>query len=667
MPASPKTLKAHYGLPARYPSYGRRCHSQRRILFLVSIMLLISSGSMIVFHITSPFSRSSPSCLQQHDAASSSTSDCAPAYRSSRWRAEGKQSRIEPLSDEDQEYYYLLHNPERNSDNNRLFKNHDRPRAALPHLDDKGVPGFDQPKQQQQLSTPAPAQPPVPAPEQPGQPAQSVSPQSMEEHQAPAPPTAHLQGQDTDSNIIGKEQTEGSTNVENTESPHFINDSDNDNNNSDGHDSTPQEYSEDDGQEPGHENQHLSGLTSVDNDGTGNADDNDHDLDPEAEPIPIPFEDTLESISDDDNDDDDDGGETKYLTYLPYAGITNQFYGMLRGMEVAKATGRTLIIPPITASSHDKSKQNQPWSKFLDLDRFTALTGIRVVEFHQLRDQELAEMSSLQCGITCGFGSKRDIDFTAKGFLKQWKFDLTLTPLSQDANKLQDVASLLRAKKEDRYLCISNTYKIAVKDKKEWERFGQHLHFTQDLEEFVQSFLDKNLGLPDRSGQDGEDGEASEGKRSGYIAIHARRGDFFQYCSSSFPGEKFKHCFPSTDEFAERVDQIQTRLNPSLSSSSSSSSSFTSDSDGLQDMLPVFVATNERRPEELKRFADLGWQYLDHDAMGTVDALGIFGPMMVDQVFMAHAQVLVGVRMSTFSRVGALRQQDWHQRTVEYM
>ncbi|KAG0216255.1 hypothetical protein BGX28_004620 [Mortierella sp. GBA30] len=353
----------------------------------------------------------------------------------------------------------------------------------------------------------------------------------------------------------------------------------------------------------------------------------------------LPFQATLDQ---DDN--------VQYVTYLPYAGITNQFYGMLRGMEVAKALGRTLIVPPITASSHDKSKQNQPWSKFLDLDRFQELTGAKVIEFHKLRDADLTKYNELQCGITCGFGSKRTIDFTAKGFLKQWRFNVTLSPLQIDATKLETITKVLAPYRRDKVICISNTYKISVQDKSEWERFGQHLYFTPELENFVQDFLDKNLIKPEPV-YDPKLGKAIVPMQK-YIAIHARRGDFAQYCESNFAGPKMIHCLPSTEQFAERIDKIQSKQNPSGS---------------LQEIMPVFVATNERRPEELKKFADLGWRYLDHDQMGTAEKLGVFGPMMVDQVFMAHAQALVGIQMSTFSRVGALRQRDWHKRQMEYL
>ncbi|KAF9105930.1 hypothetical protein BGX27_009394 [Mortierella sp. AM989] len=552
MPASPKTPKYTFGLPAGHIPLGRRCHGQRRFLYLFTLILLVSSGSMIVLHITtSSFPRSGSSSCEAF--SSSSSGDCPVASRS-RWRPDRE------------EYTNDKANPSYGT--NSPFKNHDRPRAALPRPADNPV---NDRQDKLDLSRPAPPVVPPIVPQQEN--VQETKEQySVEHNDAPESPLSNL------------------TNGENSE------------------ESMKDEEGE---EEEGDEEQTIA----------------------------LPFEDTL------DNQD-----STKYLTYLPYAGITNQFYGILRGMEVAKALGRTLIIPPITASSHDKSKQNQPWSRFLDLAKFSELTGTNVIEFHQLRDVERAELNTLKCGITCGFGSKRTIDFTAKGFLKQWKFDVTLNPLQTDATKLETITELLRSQNEEKFLCISNTYKIVVKNKSEWERFGQHLHFTEELESFVQEFLAQNIVKPD-SEEDPKTKQLTVPEYQ-YLAIHVRRGDFAAYCESNFPGPRLVHCFPTTEQIAERIDAVQKKLNPTMDPSK---------------ILPVFVATNERRPEELKKFAELGWRFLDHDQIGTVEKLGTFGPMMVDQVFMAHAQGLVGIQMSTFSRVGGLRQRDWHSREVEYM
>ncbi|CAO3572183.1 unnamed protein product [Mortierella alpina] len=351
--------------------------------------------------------------------------------------------------------------------------------------------------------------------------------------------------------------------------------------------------------------------------------------------------------------------DTRYLTYLPFAGISNQFYGMIRSMEVAQGLNRTLILPPITSSIHDKSGQNQPWSRYLDLERLMDLQQIKVIELHQLRDQHQAKHELLQCHITCGFGSRRGVDHTAQKFLDQWKFNLTTTPFLDDNDDDKTLGTIVsglseRPLRDRKFLCISNGFRIAMDGRKEWPDFGQHLHFTDELETFVQQILDEIL---DDKTDDGIHTVVSSivgrtPRRHRYMVVHARRGDFLSYCFGRFTDKELEQCQPSTDALAARVSGEQARLNPSLD---------------LSKNLPVLVTTNEQRAEELQHFADLGWQVLNHDKLRTVQTLGVFGPMMADQVLMAHADVLISSRFSTFSRIGAQRQRAWHGHLDEYM
>ncbi|KAF9946374.1 hypothetical protein BGZ72_000379 [Mortierella alpina] len=349
---------------------------------------------------------------------------------------------------------------------------------------------------------------------------------------------------------------------------------------------------------------------------------------------------------------------TRYLTYLPFAGISNHFYSMIRSMEVARALNRTLIIPPITSSVHDKSGKNQPWSRFLDLDRLMDLQQTKVIELHQLKPQYRIEHEVLQCHITCGFGSRRTLDHTARRFLEQWRFNLSTTPFlyEQDDDTLLEtiVSGLLEEPLRNRkFLCISNGFRIHIEGGKEWPHFGQHLHFTDELETFVQHILDEMLDdQDDDTGLVVNSRESTPSHHHRYIVVHARRGDFLSYCVHRFTGEELEQCQPSTEALAARVTREQAKLNPTLDPSKD---------------LPVLVTTNELREEELKHFSDLGWHLLDHKRLRTVETLGVFGPMMADQVLLAHAEVLISSRFSTFSRIGAKRQKDWHRHAVEYM
>jgi hypothetical protein len=64
--------------------------------------------------------------------------------------------------------------------------------------------------------------------------------------------------------------------------------------------------------------------------------------------------------------------EVRFLVILPYEGISNQINGIIRGFELAKRLGRTLVIPPIIRSQHepDSCPEMEDWRDFIKFDRF---------------------------------------------------------------------------------------------------------------------------------------------------------------------------------------------------------------------------------------------------------------------------------------------------------
>jgi hypothetical protein len=598
----------------------------------------------------------------------------------------------------------------------------------------------------------------------------------------------------------------------------------------------------------------------------------------------------------------------RYFTYMPYAGISNQFYGMLRAMSIARALDRTLILPPITSSSHDKSRQNQAWSEFFDLNEFRRRTGLKVVEYQDLRDRgsfrgptgvlespssvgaswippwvreasagetkaTLADKRggkryqhnlgtgtstvdmTLPCHVTCGFGSKRNLDFTAKAFIRQWGFQYKKEMLPKSSptassstppgslpignepiDQSRDFDRIVQALQDDSLrgeglLCISNTYKIQISpttipasllvDSIEWHEFGQHLLFQPRLTQFVDEFLVRTFGeRPGERAKYGNDtfwisslplsgpwtmpvpepllvpsqaptqpqidspqlqlpsqplandvdnipppsslqsGVPTDSRVSvsyaatvdltpwpplrpliqhTFFMIHVRRGDFESYCKKEYKDGRFDQCLPSNEAYSRVINELQQRAlrdgGGDAGDGGSGDSYGVGGLDGKNDgagydrmlvekesvgrkpsrskrrRIPVLVATNEHRSEELARLRQLGrrrkstrnasvnsnrdeqdavargggrkdkeeltaegeeeeeeeWIILDHEEMKTVERLGVFGPMMVEQLLMAEAEALVGVKMSTFSRVGGYRQRDWYQRRILYM
>src|SRR5690554_3556846 len=104
---------------------------------------------------------------------------------------------------------------------------------------------------------------------------------------------------------------------------------------------------------------------------------------------------------------------------------------------------RTLILPPITTNSHDKYNSNQRWSELFDLSRFTALTGVKVVEWNDIRPLTKEQIAvgkrqvrlgskpfplwdSLATNLTCqviyGFGDSEGLHTTELTFSRQFLF-----------------------------------------------------------------------------------------------------------------------------------------------------------------------------------------------------------------------------------------------------
>ncbi|KAG0324069.1 hypothetical protein BGZ99_002227 [Dissophora globulifera] len=412
--------------------------------------------------------------------------------------------------------------------------------------------------------------------------------------------------------------------------------------------------------------------------------------------------------------------DTVYMTYLPNAGFSSQFHGMLRAAMLAKALGRTLILPPLTNLGHGNSHQNQPWSSYFDLDTFMYLTGSKVIELQTVREPSRIALAfeSLRCHITGGIGSLRPFDSTAKEFLKQWKFEFEESSPQIETSNFHELQLALQDQVEEHLLCITNSYSITVPHKKDWDEFGRHLYFTPSVERMFKVILDRlhkedsqrkmseqrkfvNEHSHEQSGDDQQpqqdqywDSESLEDQYSvenqavrgdrydngqinsaivqditryqdahnrpsdptdkvegtsipraanSFISIHARRGDIMEYCQQSFQNS-LESCLPTTQELASRLHSLFM-------------------TDQTLRGLPVYVSTKEDRPEELAEFEALGWHVLDHHAMGS----GEFGSIILDQMFMAQGQAMIGVRTSSFSRLGAYRQEDWYGRKAVLM
>ncbi|KAF9330390.1 hypothetical protein BGZ91_000157 [Linnemannia elongata] len=387
--------------------------------------------------------------------------------------------------------------------------------------------------------------------------------------------------------------------------------------------------------------------------------------------------------------------EVKYLGYLMYGGLTNQFIAFQSAAFVALRLNRTLILPPFITTNHDKQVAAQRWSDFFDLDRFTRLSGLKVVEFHDIRPlspehvqigkkqvqshgrnnpwwSKLAE--TLTIHVTYGFGDSENIHTTERNFLRQFLLipRYVRPPRARRAATAEEEEGFGEEYIEDEVgegdsasdRAQSGTKAASSKDdnKKDdiffldeaVERFAEYkgqvvfLSHTyklkdprgprswKDIGQYMY-FNDKVMDYVRRivRHRAPEVITETEGK---YIAMHLRRGDIWMKCRTK-SAEQMMGCIPPLGHYAEMVDQARN-------------------TEGKR--LPVLVTTDSESEEDFSTMARLGWKRLNHDLYTTEQELGIFGPAMVDAAILAEADFMIGTEVSTMTRIAARRQLTWH-------
>ncbi|KAI1319466.1 hypothetical protein EDD11_004043 [Mortierella claussenii] len=392
-----------------------------------------------------------------------------------------------------------------------------------------------------------------------------------------------------------------------------------------------------------------------------------------------------------------------FFSYLPMGGGNNQFTSLQKAALLAKDLKRTLIIPPISPNSHIKIWAGPRYSEFYDLESFSALTGLPVLEWHDIKQTPSTPTNELThhwadfgedfpCVPNSGIGvdDKNLYDHFRTQFLLNFHSvapeagpDTTLGK-SGDYSYARDV--LLKDKNKDHpeaWKCLSCPYFLGGADLSDraWNEVGLHLKFNQKIEEMADQILDVLLPRSEKDLQ--KDSSSSDGKQNRrypeFIIVHLRRGDIVTKCK---PGQAEKDCIVQIEEIAEKVDEIekQRRIKALAETEKSNNDA----GDGLVlERLPVLVTTNEKRIEELEKLDKLGWIMLDHgdvemDAqgkeipsktkkLGTMTALGPFYPPMLDAVLLTRGDYLIGMANSRMSQLATQRGAAWHGHTTMLM
>ncbi|KAG0048670.1 hypothetical protein BGZ83_006409 [Gryganskiella cystojenkinii] len=219
----------------------------------------------------------------------------------------------------------------------------------------------------------------------------------------------------------------------------------------------------------------------------------------------------------------------RYLVYLPYEGISNQFYSFQNAATMAKRLNRTLVVPPITSNRHDRLGTHQPWSHFMDLEHMSTHSGIRLVEWHKLKllDQESLRIAGLgnrtqiselwrsyaeplPCQVIRGFGHEYFVqtEDDSIGADFAYKFLLNLEPIPVPGYQLQDsvafVDDILSANMDSKEpaICFTFTFSAQFQQGKNrwdigWAEAGQYARFLPRFASYVEDLIAYRFGILD--------------------------------------------------------------------------------------------------------------------------------------------------------------------------
>lgn len=388
--------------------------------------------------------------------------------------------------------------------------------------------------------------------------------------------------------------------------------------------------------------------------------------------------------------------QQKYLAYLPFEGISNQFYAFQNAALLAKRLNRTLVVPPITSNRHDRLGTNQPWSHYMDLEHMASHSGIKMVEWHTIKliDQAARQIietgnrtnfppawramaEPFPCQVVRNFGHEHFVgeeDSIGADFAYQYMLDLKPIPIPgfQLDSNVYFAGDIIDRNQNSTstVVCLTFTFTAQFeRGKNRWDiafkEAGHYARFLPRFASYVEDLISYRFGLLDGIhphppldlgssildvGEQSETFLERKPESKDYIAIHLRRGDIEVKCLNSTKSD----CIVPISIYKQHVDAILALL-----------------PEGAEK--PNVVLVSDTKSEEEKQEIDrYGWYRLDHAVdQNLLDAsrvLGPFSPAIIDSAVLTGrgAKWMIGSRRSTMSWLAAMRLLSWYNQTIIY-
>ncbi|KAI8601290.1 hypothetical protein EDD21DRAFT_110992 [Dissophora ornata] len=389
----------------------------------------------------------------------------------------------------------------------------------------------------------------------------------------------------------------------------------------------------------------------------------------------------------------------QYLMYLPFEGISNQFYSFQNAAILARRLNRTLVVPPITSNRHDRLGTNQPWSNYMDLEHMSIHSGVQLVEWYTIKyvdpaSRQMIETGSrtnlpklwkdqaerLPCQVIRNYGHDYFVgeeDSIGADFAYQFLLDLELVPvpgfaLGEPVDFVGDIVDH-NQNSTDHIICLTFTFTPQFQRGHNgrgpgWKEAGQYVRFLPRFASYVEDLIafrfgeleshihprppvDLGTSILDK-GPLAETFLSRKPPYKDYIAIHLRRGDIETKCKGM--NSTASDCITPLSEYKQHVDGIVASLPEHTER-------------------PNVVLVSDTDSEAEKREIDsYGWYRLDHavdpNLLEASKVLGPFSPALIDSAVLTgrSARWVIGSRRSTMSWLAAMRISTWNNRTIIY-
>ncbi|KAM0753610.1 hypothetical protein T439DRAFT_322506 [Meredithblackwellia eburnea MCA 4105] len=361
-----------------------------------------------------------------------------------------------------------------------------------------------------------------------------------------------------------------------------------------------------------------------------------------------------------------------YVTTFPYGGYTNQLVELFKLVHLGQRLDRTAILPELKAVHSEGG--DVPLSTFFDVKAFAYYANVTLVEWKNVKIPDVPGVQKEQ--LSCwGWRDERPLarysvhtDFwPPPGQLtvpSSIETSMTFPAIEVLVSQPQDGWLVDTAKRyfgsvenappfpDKQLLCFDNlfyvpsthfvegtvdrTYSIEefAPDDPVWLKVGQHLHFSQHINDIADELLYALTGSSSRQ----------------FIGIHIRQGDFVTLGRTSAG---------VIDSYVEGEQLMQLRLaerrkarRPSILNNLRG--------DVMKRKLPVVFATDSDDPLFIKKLKERGWIYIDHKAFATQTRFGGWYPGVLDSLILSRGIGFVGTKMSTFSYIAARRVEFWN-------